>query len=196
MVNGVFSTRGHYATIENNTLRLNNQLLFGIDTVAVSNSAGTISCSAMMAPIPWQGEGTAAEPWLITDKADMLALGKMTSESNVSFPGTYYKVTADIDMEYDDTFNGISSTNTSGRVLFHGTFDGDGHTIHKLKIGRLAWTVRPEDDPNGVGTVNTSANRATYIGLFGEIANDGIVRNVNIAADSKYSMRYSPPQAP
>lgn len=188
MVNGVFSTRGHYATIENNTLRLNNQLLFGIDTVAVSNSAGTISCSAMMAPIPWQGEGTAAEPWLITDKADMLALGKMTSESNVSFPGTYYKVTADIDMEYDDTFNGISSTNTSGRVLFHGTFDGDGHTIHKLKIGRLAWTVRPEDDPNGVGTVNTSANRATYIGLFGEIANDGIVRNVNIAADSKYEV--------
>lgn len=186
LVNGKFTTKGHYASIEGGTLKLNSDLQFGNDTLAVRNSALMQQYVALMAPIPWQGDGTAASPWLITNKADMLALGKMTSESRVSFPGTYYKMTADINMEYDETFNGISSTNTTGRTQFHGTFDGDGHTISKLKIGRLVWTVKPEDDPKGIGTVNTTLSRATYIGLIGDLAKDGVVKNVNIAADCKY----------
>lgn len=186
LVNGKFTTKGHYASIEGGTLKLNSDLQFGNDTLAVRNGALMQQYVALMAPIPWQGDGTAASPWLITNKADMLALGKMTSESRVSFPGTYYKMTADINMEYDETFNGISSTNTTGRTQFHGTFDGDGHTISKLKIGRLVWTVKPEDDPKGIGTVNTTLSRATYIGLIGDLAKDGVVKNVNIAADCKY----------
>lgn len=186
LVNGKFTTKGHYASIEGGTLKLNSDLQFGNDTLAVRNGALMQQYVALMAPIPWQGDGTAASPWLITNKADMLALGKMTSESRVSFPGTYYKMTADINMEYDETFNGISSTNTTGRTQFHGTFDGDGHTISKLKIGRLVWTVKPEDDPKGIGTVNTTLSRATYIGLIGGLAKDGVVKNVNIAADCKY----------
>lgn len=186
LVNGKFTTKGHYASIEGGTLKLNSDLQFGNDTLAVRNGALMQQYVALMAPIPWQGDGTAASPWLITNKADMLALGKMTSESRVSFPGTYYKMTADINMEYDETFNGISSTNTTGRTQFHGTFDGDGHPISKLKIGRLVWTVKPEDDPKGIGTVNTTLSRATYIGLIGDLAKDGVVKNVNIAADCKY----------
>lgn len=186
LVNGKFTTKGHYASIEGGTLKLNSDLQFGNDTLAVRNGALMQQYVALMAPIPWQGDGTAASPWLITNKADMLALGKMTSESRVSFPGTYYKMTADINMEYDETFNGISSTNTTGCTQFHGTFDGDGHTISKLKIGRLVWTVKPEDDPKGIGTVNTTLSRATYIGLIGDLAKDGVVKNVNIAADCKY----------
>ena len=186
LVNGKFTTKGHYASIEGGTLKLNSDLQFGNDTLAVRNGALMQQYVALMAPIPWQGDGTAASPWLITNKADMLALGKMTSESRVSFPDTYYKMTADINMEYDETFNGISSTNTTGRTQFHGTFDGDGHTISKLKIGRLVWTVKPEDDPKGIGTVNTTLSRATYIGLIGDLAKDGVVKNVNIAADCKY----------
>lgn len=186
LVNGKFTTKGHYASIEGGTLKLNSDLQFGNDTLAVRNGALMQQYVALMAPIPWQGDGTAASPWLITNKADMLALGKMTSESRVSFPGTYYKMTADINMEDDETFNGISSTNTTGRTQFHGTFDGDGHTISKLKIGRLVWTVKPEDDPKGIGTVNTTLSRATYIGLIGDLAKDGVVKNVNIAADCKY----------
>lgn len=186
LVNGKFTTKGHYASIEGGTLKLNSDLQFGNDTLAVRNGALMQQYVALMAPIPWQGDGTAASPWLITNKADMLALGKMTSESRVSFPGTYYKMTVDINMEYDETFNGISSTNTTGRTQFHGTFDGDGHTISKLKIGRLVWTVKPEDDPKGIGTVNTTLSRATYIGLIGDLAKDGVVKNVNIAADCKY----------
>lgn len=185
---GVFSTTGHYAKVEGNNLVLNNELLFGNDTIVMRCGNTGMQYVMLMAPVPWQGYGSEASPWLIQNKADMLALAKMTSESKVSFPGTYYKMTADIDIEYDENFNGISSTNTSGRSLFHGTFDGDGHTLHKLKIGRLVWTTRPEDDPAGIGKVNTTVSKATYIGLFGEIANDGVVKNVNIAADCRYEV--------
>lgn len=50
----------------------------------------------------------------------------------------------------------------------------------------MVWTVKPEDDPKGIGTVNTTLSRATYIGLIGDLAKDGVVKNVNIAADCKY----------
>lgn len=184
---GEYTDKGKFASIEGNTIKLNTRNQFGYDTIVARNGANEQYYVALMAPIPFQGKGTEADPWLITNKADMLALYNMTSVCKFSFPGTYYKMTADIDMEYDETFNGISSTNTTS-TLFHGTFDGDGHTFHRLAIGRLEWKVKPEDDPAGKGTVNTTDSRATYIGLFGMIASDGVVKNVNIAADCRYEV--------
>lgn len=188
IVDSKFTKTGRYAKIEGNTLKINQELKFGTDTICAVNGTLTKFMPLMIAPTPWEGEGTEANPWLITTKADMIALGKMTSESMMSFPGTYYKMTADIDMEYDDAFNGVSYTNTNSQAQFHATFDGDGHTFHNLKIGLIVWTVKPEDDPNGRGTVNTNDSRATFIGLFGVIAKDGVVKNVNIAADCKYDV--------
>lgn len=188
LVNGTFTNQGHYATINGSELQLNDKLLFGNDTIAMRCGKASQMFVMLVAPTPWQGEGTEASPWLIQTKSDLLALGKMTSESCVSFPNVYYKQTADIDMEYDDNFHGISYTNTDGRTLFHGTYDGGGFTMHRLKIGRLVWTVTPENDPAGKGTVNTTDSRGTYIGLFGEIASDGVVKNVNIASDCSYEV--------
>lgn len=183
--NGELTNKGKFCSIEGNTLKINHESLFGYDTIVAYNGANSQYYVALIAPIAFEGNGTADSPWLIKSKADMIALYNMTSVSKFSFPGTYYKMTADIDMEYDETFNGISSTNTAN-VPFHGTFDGDGHTIHRMAIGKLVWTVKPEDDPAGIGTVNTTESRATYIGLFGVIGTDGVVKNVNIAADCRY----------
>lgn len=183
--NGEYTDKGKFATISGNTLKINRENMFGYDTIVARNGVNEKYYVAMIAPISFEGKGTADNPWLIKNKADMMALYSMTSVCKFSFPGTYYKMTADIDMEYDETFNGISSTNTA-MTPFHGTFDGDGHTFHRLAIGKLVWKVRPEDDPAGKGTVNTDESKATYIGLFGVIGTDGVVKNVNIAADCRY----------
>lgn len=187
MNNGLFSKTGHFASIEGNTLKLNSELNFGTDTIVARNNGMEQLYQVTIAPVPWEGEGTEASPWLIKNKADMLALARMTSDFRLSFPGTFFRMTSDIDMEYDETFNGLAYTNAVNQASFHGTFDGAGHTIHKMKIGRLVWKVKPEDDPAGKGTVDTNESKATYIGLFGDVATDGVVKNVNIAADCEFN---------
>lgn len=185
-INGEFRQTGRFAAISGDMLTLNDRLEFGNDTVVIRNNGAEREFLLTVAPVPWEGDGTANRPWLVRTKEDLLALARMTSDCQFSYPGSHFMMTDDIDMEYDDAFNGISFCNSTGGAGFHGTFDGGGHTLHRLRIGRLEWSVRPEDDPEGRGTVNTVVSRASCAGLFGIVAFDGTVRNVVIAEDCEY----------
>lgn len=143
---------------------------------------------------PFEGEGTEESPYLIKTKADLITLSKLTcAESSADLPkiktfaGQFFKMTNDIDLEYDEEFIGISVSSQfslSPNVVFAGTFDGDGHSIKRMKMGGIVWSVKPEDAPNGLGTVDTeSSKRYFYRSFIGRLA--GTVQNLSIAADCR-----------
>jgi hypothetical protein len=107
-----------------------------------------------------QGSGTASDPYLISSKADLLAMAADRENYN-----KYFKLTADIDLAGEvftssviaPPVNPVGSPDWSyggGRGLgFNGSFDGDGHVIRNLTI----------NDPVGL-----------WVGLFGQITGYGL----------------------
>lgn len=180
-------TEGHYSKItDNKTLEIGNE--FGIDTLYVINGNVQTYHFINIAPIPFEGTGTADAPLLIKTKADLIALSEATTAKRQTFDGMYFAMTNDIDMELDPAFDGICADGSAGAasIKFQGIFDGQGHTIDNLLIpNRVVWTKEPTETT--AGTLNTSACR-TMGGLFGRLGESGIVRNLSIGAGSKLEM--------
>lgn len=76
----------------------------------------------------WSGSGTESNPYIISNRADWDSF-VLELNSNTTFDGKYFKLTADID---------IGSNITPGTDYgFRGTFDGNGHAI-KVNVSRAA----------------------------------------------------------
>lgn len=176
------TTEGHYAKIvDNKTLEIGTE--FGADTLYVVNGDVQTFHLVNIAPIPFLGEGTAESPFLISNKADMMALSEATSVKGQTFRGYHFAMTADIDMEKDETFAGIN-VSESVHNSFEGVFDGRGHTVDNILMNQIAWATEPTATTNG--KLNNSSCHS-YAGLFGRVAKDGVVRNVNVGAGSKFT---------
>ncbi|WP_300302009.1 hypothetical protein [uncultured Muribaculum sp.] len=175
------TAEGHYAKIiDNKTLEIGTE--FGADTLYVVNGDVQTFHLVDIAPIPFEGSGTAESPFLIRNKADMIALGEATSAKGQTFRDFHFAMTADIDMEHDEAFIGISVSDDV-HSAFEGVFDGQGHTIDNISMNKIVWATNPT--PTKDGKLNTSASKS-YAGLFGRVAKDGVVRNVNVGAGSKF----------
>lgn len=186
-VDGKLTETGRFGKISGNKLLLNDNLAFGTDTIVACNGEMLLPYPITLLPIPYEGEGSAASPYLIRTKDDLIALGAMTTTWGLSYADMHFLMTADIDMEYTDSFRGLSYSNTStSPYTFQSTFDGGGHKISRMRIGDLVWKVRPEEDPKGLGTVDTDNSRATWIGFVGRLGESGVVRNLTISADCRY----------
>ncbi len=84
----------------------------------------------MQAAPPLSGSGTQTDPYLITSKADVLALAKYvngtddgtTATNNQTkaggdvCAGLYFAFTADVDMQHDTTFLGIGAVTNFHRT--------------------------------------------------------------------------------
>lgn len=178
IVNGMLVKQGHYSTIEGNTLRLNSDYAFGTDTLYVVNGRSQYHYYVRVAPVPYEGAGTETSPYLIRTKDDLILLSKITTEAKQSFPGTYFLMTNDIDLEYSEDFLGIMGD--GGTSTFAGTFDGGGHAVHRMRINEVNWTKQPTDAT--LGTVATTGV-TSYKGFIGRLDAKGTVRNLTIAAD-------------
>lgn len=180
-------TEGHYSKVaNNNTLEIGTE--FGPDTLYIVNGTTQSYKFINIAPIPFSGEGTEESPFLISGKSDMIALGEATTGKRQTFPGMYFKMTNDIDMELDDTFLGINTdyNNNAASIKFQGVFDGDGHTLKNLTIAnRLVWSTPITDGK--LGTLDAS-NCKGISGLFGRVGEDGVVKNLTIDAGAKLEM--------
>ena len=107
------------------------------------------------------GEGTASNPYLISDGAELAYLANQVRSGN-TYEGKYFQLVSDIDLGNNE-WTPIGNTQAS----FMGVFDGAGHTIAYAKI-----------------TVSTLPN-TTYesYGLFGSIGGGNtksIIRNLEI----------------
>lgn len=179
-------TEGNYSKIkDNNMLEIGTE--FGVDTLYVVNGNVQTYHFINIAPIPFEGAGTADAPFLIKTKADMIALSEATTVKRQMFNDMYFEMTNDIDMEHDPAFDGINADETSSAasIKFQGVFDGKGHTLNNVLINRVAWSTAPTETT--VGTLNTTKCRSMG-GVFGRLGENGIIRNLNIGAGSKFEM--------
>ena len=79
----------------------------------------------------FEGEGTAANPYKIQNVDDLKLLAENVNNGE-AYVNTYFKLTANIDLNNEPNWTPIGTEDT----LFQGTFDGGGHQITNLKIGK------------------------------------------------------------
>ena len=79
----------------------------------------------------FEGKGTAESPYLIEDVDDLKLLAENVNNGE-AYANTYFKLTANIDLNNEPNWTPIGTEDT----LFQGTFDGGGHQITNLKIGK------------------------------------------------------------
>ncbi len=181
--NGELSKQGHFSSIEGNTLKIKEE--FGTDTLFFVNGKSNFYYNINVAPVPFEGFGSEESPYLIKTKSDLEALSQMTTVNLQYFPGTYFRQTNDIDLEYSENFIGICTDANLAANKFAGIYDGGGFTIHRMKIRGLVWKVAPSESNNWLGTPSTSGTEKSvgYKGFIGRLDIDGVLRNLNFAAD-------------
>lgn len=182
--NGQLAKEGHFSGIDGNVLKIKEE--FGTDTLVVKNGNLGYVYYVKVAPVPFEGEGKEVNPFLIKTKEDLIKLASITNDSKQYFADTYFKMTNDIDLEHSTDFKGICANGDDSQCRFSGTFDGDRHTLHNLKLDAVAWSTAPEDSENGLGTPDVD-NVAQRQGFIGKLASDGVLKNLSIANDAQLS---------
>ncbi len=95
-----------------------------VDTLTMTSADNSYKAVVPMFATPRlleNGNGTANDPWLISNADDWLALANYSNTYSKSFEGEYFKVTADIDFK-DKEFKPICG---NGDVYFQGIMDGN-----------------------------------------------------------------------
>ena len=125
-----------------------------------------VICTVVFASGYSGGSGIASDPYLISNKADLLELGETTADYAKCF-----KMTANIDLEgvgfSTAVIAGTTKQGSFKRIYikydgtkFTGVFDGNGHKILNLHI--------------------FDGEHALYTGLFGCIGKGGVVKNLKL----------------
>ncbi len=146
------------------------------DTVFVSKGNVRKYVILNIAPMPFSGEGTAENPWIIRTKKDLQDLSHISNAATINFEGKYLKQVADIDCE-GDTIVPICK-DPYAKFTFLGTYDGGGYTIDNMVVSSVAFYDASSSTP---GNVNPRSDDSyNYAGLFANVGEKGVVKNVNI----------------
>lgn len=114
-----------------------------------------------MTGVGFDGFGIKTNPYLIEDAEDLKLLAEKVN-SGEAYANTYFKQTADIDLNNETNWTPIGTVTNDGKDArpFKGTFDGDGYKITNLEV---------------TGNSNNA-------GLFGYV--DGaIIQNCNVTGE-------------
>lgn len=103
----------------------------------------------------FEGEGEENDPYLIEDVEDLKKLAKKVN-SGTTYERTYFKLTANIDLNNEPNWTPIGKSG----LPFQGTFDGYGYQITNLKI----------------------SNGGQYAGLFG-YTKGAVIKNCNVTGE-------------
>lgn len=116
-----------------------------------------------MTGVGFDGFGIKTNPYLIEDAEDLKLLAEKVN-SGEAYANTYFKQTADIDLNNETNWTPIGTVTNDGKDArpFKGTFDGDGYKITNLKV---------------TGNSNNA-------GLFG-YTQDATIKNCNVTGEVK-----------
>ena len=117
-------------------------------------------------PDLFAGSGTADDPYLIEDYADMVRLSQATNEGGITFDGDHLKLAGDIDMQLHTDF-GLLSLNEA--TPFLGTLDGNGHSLKRFYM-------------------RNDLTQTQNAGLFGYVGKTGVVKNLIIPDDGELGL--------
>ena len=126
--------------------------------------------------VPWDGEGTAASPYIITTTTQLDQLATNVNNGN-DYSGKFFKLGADITYsteglaETESNYTPIGMYRNQIYSSFLGTFDGDGHTVSGIRIYHEGFQE---------GTTSSDENNSS-LGLFGVLGEEGTVKNVTLA---------------
>lgn len=126
-----YATAGNGLSISGNNVALTATTLCS-DTLVAINPDGELFRMYCLKVVPkeFDGEGTAAAPYLIRNKADMDKLFHAVDTELYDYTGTHFRVEGDIDFSGVQGFRGYS--NTAPAYAFNGILDGNGHSIKNL----------------------------------------------------------------
>lgn len=147
--------------------------------------SGVITMKASDPELSFNGTGTASDPYLLKNAADIVALanacgGESGATSGVNaghYAGKHFVITDDIDMSGIAGFFGIGSApaGSSSGISWHfdGIIDGQGHTVSNMLINGLSY------DSNGTALAASKTGSRSYVGFVGTLGQGGAVRNLN-----------------
>ena len=132
------------------------ELAPGDDTVyvlyGVLKTALTIEVRDTM---PWKGEGTADDPYLIETADDLVDLRYYCYFKKMKTAGVHFRMTRDINMKNIADWQAIADSTAEG---FRGHFDGNGYAV---------W--------------NLNGHTYNVCGLFGRLGDGAVIENLTIA---------------
>ncbi len=124
-------------------------------------------------PDEFEGQGTAANPYLIKTKEDILKIKNAVDIQVYDYTDVYFKLANDIDMGGNTDFFGLGVHGVN--YGFNGTFDGAGHAVKNWKVNR-SFTAD--------GGFVTNMDNA-MAGLFIYTGHKAVIKNLNIASDCR-----------
>ena len=132
------------------------ELALGDNTVYVTygvlKTALTIEVRERM---PWKGEGTANDPYLIETADDLVDMYYYCYDKKMETSGVYFRMTCDINMKNIADWRAIADNITDD---FRGHFDGNGYAV---------WNLNGHTDK--------------ACGLFGALGDGAVIENLTIA---------------
>ena len=148
---------GRTEVIDSYTVSSTGKLALGEDTVYISygilKTTVTIEVRERM---PWQGEGTEDDPYLIETPDDLVDLRWYVFENRLNTVGVYFRMTQDVNMKNIADWKGIADNSAKG---FQGHFDGNGFKV---------W--------------NLNGHTYNVCGLFGRLGDGAVIENLTIAS--------------
>lgn len=171
MLNGKLGTEGRGIIISAANVHLNGSV--ATDTIYAVNGQIKKWFTLKTAPAGmFDGDGTPESPFLIKTKADLMRLSEATTVTQLTFDGSHFLITNDIDLELDTAFLGICNC-ASSTYKFGGVLDGGNHTLHGVRI------VIPTLDDTGKIIDGKTSTR----GFIGRLKQGGVVKNLRFAPD-------------
>ncbi|WP_443634751.1 stalk domain-containing protein, partial [Anaerotignum faecicola] len=128
------------------------ELLKGISLLMEGENSTAVSGNETA---DFEGEGTAANPYKIQNVDDLKLLAENVNIGE-AYANTYFKLTANIDLNNEPNWTPIGKSG----LPFQGTFDGYGYQITNLKI----------------------SNGGQYAGLFG-YTKGAVIKNCNVTGE-------------
>lgn len=180
-MDGYLKKEGHFTVINGNNIAPNGKGA-GQDTLLVVNGNNSYYYVLDVVDVRLEGNGDPANPYEVRTAEDLIWLSKTTTEGKILFPNTYFKMTNDIDLGNSEEFLGICCNAADAANKFYGIFDGGGFTIHQMKLYRCDWTTQPSDGVLGTAST-TSGKSIAYQGFVGRLGEQGVLKNINFAAD-------------
>lgn len=155
--------------------------------------AAKIVARSSRAILDFRGDGTEQNPYLIENAENLIQMQEYSDSGN-AFSGTYFQLTADIDLNGGENGNSLPWSPISN---FSGTFDGNGFMITGLYLGSqgvyqgLFGLIQDAEIKNLTVKISGQEGAATYSGVLAGSAVQSTVSGCSVQGELNTESEYA-----